>query len=164
MMPFAGGDNMAEVAFKGVKRLLDPTDWIERQIHNLESVGEANYRVGISSPKHDPIKRGIEAEDRYANEMRKVIAEKRRQKALGFVTVDEWFNYASIIGAPRLVPGVTQRRKEVEKFVNGWHPILLAHVKELDALPTATLEQRIDKMVKNVRGLVANKMKWRGRA
>ena len=155
---------MAEVGFKGVKRLLDPADWIERQIHNLESVGETNYRVGIASPKKDPIKAGIAAEDRYANEMRKVIAEKRRQKALGFVTVDEWFNYASIIGAPRLVPGVTQRRKEVEKFVNGWHPILLAHVKELDALPTATLEQRIDKMVKNVRGLVANKMKWRGRA
>jgi len=152
---------MAEVAFKGVKRLLSPEDWIARQIGNLEAVGRTNYVVGISAPKKNPIEAGIAAEPRYADAMRKVIAEKRRAEALKFVTMEDWFKYASELGAERLVPGVTVRRAKVERFVTGWHPLLLAHVQELDKMPVTTLEERINKMVNNVRGLVALKGKWR---
>jgi len=154
---------LAEVGFKGVSRLLPPDQWVERQINNLQKVGRANYIVGISAPKKDTIKEGIKAEGKYANELSAAIAEKRRAKALETVSLEDWFHYASVLGADRLVPGVTQRRAKVEKFVNGWQPMLLEHVKKLDEMGVDTLEDRIRKMEANVRGLVALKGKWRRR-
>jgi len=153
----------AEVPARAVvTRLLSPEKWIDRQIGNLKAVGEANYGVGISFPKKDPIAEGIAAEARYAEEVKKAIGEERRKKALEATNIDEWFGYAKDIGKPRLVEGVTKREKEVKDFVGPWQPILLDHVAKMDALPKVTLKERIDKAVANIEGLVALKGKWRG--
>ena len=153
---------MAAPAFKGVTRLLPPEEWVSREIENLRKVGRPNYEVGIASPKKDTIKAGIDAEPRYEDEMRKVIAEKRRAAGLKVVSLEEWFTYAKDIGAPRLVDGVVKRKAKVERFVFKWRDILLAHVKKLDEMPITTLEDRIAKMEANVRGLVSLKGKWKG--
>jgi len=50
-----------------VTRILSPDEWKKRQINNLKAVGEANYRVGISHPRKDPIEAGIKAEEKWAN-------------------------------------------------------------------------------------------------
>jgi len=153
---------MAEVPARAtVTRLLKPEDWIERQIGNLKAVGEKNYGIGISFPKKDPIAAGIDAEDRYAAEVKKAIDERRRAKALEATNIDEWFGYAKEIGMPRLVEGVTKREKEVKDFVDPWQPMLASHLVEIDKLPVVTLKERIDKAVKNIEGLAALKGKWR---
>jgi len=145
-----------------IKRLLPPEEWIGRQIGNLEAVGEANYRVGIKRPKKHTIEEGIRAEAKYAEALKKAIAEERRAAALKTVTLDEWYGYAEEIGAPRLVEGVTKRRKEVEDFVGKWQPILLEHVKKIDVMPEVTDPERERRMIENLRGLKALKGKWRG--
>jgi len=153
---------MAEVpATVSVIRILPPEKWVQRQITNLERVGRANYLTGISVPKRHTINRGIQAEPRFVDTMQKVLAEGRRAAGLKIVTLEEWFGYARDIGADRLVPGVTKRRAKVERFVGAWNPIILDHAKKLDELPIVTLEDRINKMVTNVRGLVALKGKWK---
>lgn len=149
---------MAERAV--VTRLLPPPQWIDRQIGTLKAVGEANYAVGISAPKKDPIAAGIAAEDRYAAETKLAIEQGRRAKKLGKVTMDEWFGYAMSIGKPRLVEGVTKREKEVKDFVTAWQPILLDHLGKIDPMPVVTLRNRIDKAVANSEGLAALKGKW----
>jgi len=149
---------MAEKAV--VQRLLPPDKWIERQIGNLRAVGEANYKIGISFPKKDPITEGIAAEDVYAAKVKEAIEAKRRAAKLATTNIDEWFGYAMNIGAGRLVEGVEKREKEVHDFVDPWQPMLLRHVTEIDKLPKVTLRQRIDKAVKNIEGLVALKGKW----
>ena len=145
------------------KRILSPDEWRQRQINNLKAVGEANYRQGIASPKKDPIEAGIAAEDKYANAMRKVIEERRRAEALKFTNIDEWYAYASNLGAPRLVEGVSKREKEVADFLAGWVPLLQEHLQKIDAMPQATDQDREQRMLANLRGLKALKGKWRGR-
>jgi len=143
-----------------VKRILDPETWKKRQLDTLKAVGEANYGVGISMPKADPIKKGIEKEDKFASAMKKAIEEKRRAEALKFTNIEEWFGYSRAF-KDRLVPGVTLREKEVDDFVTPWNPILKDHLAKIDVMKDVTDREREEKMLANLRGLKAIKGKWR---
>ncbi|MCD6369840.1 MAG: hypothetical protein J7L38_08645 [Thermoproteales archaeon] len=144
-----------------IKRLLPPDEWKKRQLGNLKAVGETNYKVGIAHPRKDPIAAAIAAEERYAEVMKKVIEEKRRKKGLEAVKTDEWYGYSETIGAPRLVDGVIKREAKVDRFINTWHPLLAAHVAEIDKMPDVTDRDREERMLANVRGLRALHGKWK---
>ena len=75
--------------------------------------------------------------------------------------MDEWYAFAAVLGAPRLVDGVVKRIKKVNDFVVNWRPLLESHVSELDKMSTETDKEREDKMLANLRGLKALKGKWR---
>jgi hypothetical protein len=142
-----------------VQRVLSPEAWIQRQIGNLKSVGETNYRIGIAFPKADPIAKGIAAEDVWAAQVKAAADARRRAARLAKTNMDEWYAYSQAF-AGRLVEGVATREKEVHDFVKPWHPLLLSHLAEIDKLPTTTLANRIQKAVKNIEGLAALKGKW----
>ena len=146
-----------------VTRILPPDEWKKRQINNLRAVGEENYKVGINRPKKDPIQAGIEAEEKWAARVKEAIEEKRRQKALQTVSMEEWFNFAANIGAPRLVEGVTKREVKIDRFVRAWQPILQDHVQKIDSMPAVTDKDMEERMLANLRGLKALKGAWRGR-
>jgi len=145
-----------------VTPLISPEDWVKIQLGNLTAVGEANYRKKIAIPRADPILRGIETETKYAEAVKKAIEEKRRKKALEATNIEEWYKYASEIGAGRLVEGVTKRENEVRKFVQPWQPILLEHITKVRELPEVTDKEREERMLQNLRGLKALKGNWRG--
>lgn len=145
-----------------ITRLLPPKDWTEKQLGTLKAVGRRNYEKRIDIPKKSPIAAGIKAEDRYADEMRKVLEEGRRKRGLQATSDDEWHSYAKNIGAARLVEGVTKRKPEVDKFTSKWQPMLEDHLSKIDPMSTATFEERIDKAVSNMRGLKELKGKWKG--
>ena len=145
------------------KRLLSPEEWRNRQLGTLKAVGETNYKSGIASPKKDPITAGIAAEDVYAEAVKKAIEEQRRKKALEATNIDEWYAYAAVLGAPRIVEGVVKREKEVADFINAWQPLLADHLAKIDAMPAVTDHDREERMLANLRGLKALKGKWRGR-
>jgi len=144
-----------------IQRILPPDKWVERQLGNLRAVGETNYKVGIASPKKNPIEEAIKKEDLWAARIKKAIEEKRRAKALSVVSVDEWYGYANEIGAPRLVEGVTKRKPKVERFVKAWQPMLLDHVSKIDAMPAVTDKDMEERMLANLRGLKALHGKWK---
>jgi len=150
---------MAEVR---TVRVLPPDEWRKRQIGNLKAVGQKNYAQGISMPKKDPIAAAIAAEDKWAARIRAAIDEKRRAKALQTVSMQDWYKYASEIGANRLVEGVTKREAKVQKFVSSWTPILQDHLSKIDALPAVTDADMETRVLENLRGLKALKGKWRG--
>jgi hypothetical protein len=138
-----------------ITRIPSPEDWRAKQIGNIKAVGETNYRAKIVKPKKDPIAAGIDAEPKYANEMRRVIETKAREAGLRATNADEWLSYATEIGAPRLVDGVVKREPKVAKFLGKWQPLLKSHVDKLDTMANATLADRKSKMLANVDGLVA---------
>ena len=140
-----------------VKRLLSPEEWKNRQIKNLESVGEASYKVGIASPKADPIAEGIKAQGRYEEQMKKDEVLARRKAKLEKTSMAEWYKYASEIGAGRLVDGVKKREAKVGDFIRAWQPILLTHVGKIDAMPDVSDREREERMLENLRGLKALK-------
>ena len=146
-----------------VTRILPPDEWRKRQINTLKSVGQTNYTQGIERPKKDPIEAGIAAEEKWAARIKEAIDQQRRKKALQATNMQEWYNYASSIGAGRLVEGVTKREAKVDRFVRAWQPVLQAHVEKIDTLPAVTDSDMENRMLENLRGLKALKGAWRGR-
>ena len=142
-----------------VKRVLSPEDWKKRQLDTLRSVGRANYVEGIKSPKADPIARGIATEGKYAEETRKAIDAGRRKAALEKTSMNEWYQYASTLGADKLVDGVTKREAKVSKFITSFQPMLTSHLATVDALADVTDSDRENRMLTKLRGLKALKGK-----
>jgi len=136
-----------------VKRLLDPKDWVEKQISTLRAVGRENYLTGIKFPKKDPIEAGIAAQKKYEEQMKKEEVLKRREEALKATNMDEWAAMAEILGADKLVDGVEKRRYKVERFVEKYQPALKAHLDVIDAMPDVTDADREKRMIENLRGL-----------
>ena len=142
-----------------VKRILSPTEWVDRQIKNLEAVGESSYKTGIASPKRDPIEAGKAAQDRYEAQMKKDDVLKRRLTALEKTSMAEWYKYSSELGAGRLVDGVKKRKPKVTSFVTSFHPLLTDHLSKIDGLADVTDSDRETRMLENLRGLKALKGK-----
>jgi hypothetical protein len=136
-----------------IVRILPPDEWKKRQINTLQSVGQTNYSQGISMPKKDPIQAGIEAEDLYAARIRNAIDKRLRALGLSATNVQEWYKYASQLGANKLVDGVVKREAKVGDFVGKWVPILSDHVSKLDAMKVTTDAEAEQKMLANLRGL-----------
>ena len=140
-----------------VQRLPTPEQWVTKQMRTLASVGEANYREGITRPKKDPIKAGIEAQARYETEMRKPEVLKRREENLKRTNMDEWAVLAEGLGAGRLVQGVEARKFKVERAVSARHRVASELVRKIDAMPDVTDADRERRMVENLRILKASK-------
>lgn len=138
-----------------VTRILSPTDWKERQINTLKQVGEANYAVGITKPRKDPIAAGIAAEGKFNNAMKKALDSRARAHGLEGTTMQEWGAYTENIGRGRLVEGVTKREAKITGFLQTYQPLLADHVGKLDALPVDTDGDREQKVLANLRGLKA---------
>lgn len=136
-----------------ITRVLDPVDWVEKQIKTMEAVGRDNYLRGIKHPKKDPIKAGIEAQPKYEAKMKdpKVLA--RRKTQLQKTNMDEWAVMAETLGADKLVDGVVKRKYKVERFVAKFQPLLKAHLAKIDAMPDVTAADREARMLENKRGL-----------
>lgn len=140
-----------------VQRVLSPTDWKDKQINTLKSVGRRNYLVGIGYPKRSPIGAGKSdwAEDKFNAAMMLALDGKLRQKGVAKSSDEEWFRYSKDIGADALVGGVTKREAKVLDFITAWQPKLVSHLADVDAMGVATLEERIEKAAENIRGLAA---------
>jgi hypothetical protein len=140
-----------------VQRLPTPQQWKDKQLGNLQAVGETNYRVGITHPKKDPIQAGIDSQGAYETAMRdpKVLA--RRVTGLSKTNMSEWASNAENIGASRLVAGVMARVAKVERSITGNHGKMTQHLARIDAMPNATPADRERRMTENLRGLRAFK-------
>jgi len=138
-----------------VQRIIDPKNWVDRQITTLKAVGEDNYAKGISMPKKDPIAAGIAAEGKYKDKMKKVLEDGSRAKGLEKTDMSEWYNYSQTIGKGRIVEGVVLREAKVNDFVTKFQPLLTDHVAKVDALKDVSDKDREDRMLENLRGLRA---------
>ena len=136
-----------------VKRLLDPTEWVDKAVRGMEATGRANYEAGIRSPKKDPIKAGIDAQGKYENEMKKPEVLKRREDGLRATSMEEWASMAETVGAENLVRGYTSRRPKLERRIGKLQPLLASHLTKIDALPNVTDADREKRMIENLRGL-----------
>ena len=136
-----------------ITRVLDPTEWVEKQIATITAVGRENYLRGVKHPKKDPIKAGIDAQPKYEAKMKdpKVLA--RRAEQLAKTNMEEWAVMAETLGADKLVDGVIKRRHKIERFVAKYQPLLKAHLAKIDAMPDVTESDRENRMLENKRGL-----------
>ena len=140
-----------------VQRLPTAQQVVDKQIRNLQAVGETNYREGITRPKRSPIAAGIAAQPAYETAMRNPAVLARRAEALRKTNDEEWASRSERIGAPRLVSGVTDRIAKVERAVGSYHGRLSAHLQRIDQMPAITDSDRERRMVENLKGLRAMK-------
>jgi hypothetical protein len=136
-----------------VTRVLDPKDWVDKQIDTMTAVGRENYLRGIKHPKKDPIKAGIAAQGKYEAKMKDPNVLARRKTQLQKTNIDEWVAMAETLGADKIVDGVVKRRFKIERWVAKYQPLLKTHLAAIDAMPDVTEADREAKMLANKRGL-----------
>lgn len=136
-----------------ITRVLDPVDWVSKQIDTMTAVGRENYLRGVKHPKADPIKAGIAAQPKYEAKMKdpKVLA--RRKTQLMKTNMEEWAHMAETLGADKIVDGVVKRRFKIERWVAKYQPLLKGHLATIDAMPDVTEADREARMLANKRGL-----------
>lgn len=148
---------MSEPTSMTITRVLSPSDWVKKQIDTLKSVGLSNYRLGIAHPKKSPIEAGSsdQSEAKFRAQMQIALDKKSRQKGVASSSDAIWFAMSKDLGAENLVKGVVKREAKVRKFVDTWQPQLVSHLATIDAMPVESLEDRLNKMTENARGLAA---------
>jgi hypothetical protein len=147
------------MAVEAIERVRRPEAYRDKLIKNVTAVGAANYLEGIKHPKKDPILAGIAAEPKYKDQTTKALQNETRKKHLEFSSKELW-NEVAEKRANALPEGVQIRAAKVDRFWNGWQPILSEHVTKLDTMPVGTFQDRKNKMLSNVDGLVAKKGSW----
>ncbi len=125
-----------------IQRLPAPADVVKKQLTTLQAVGQTNYVFGVQHPNKDPIQAGVQAEQKWANQMQQAIINGTRAKHLALVSPQEWETNSETIGAPNLVPGVMKRQAKVTTFWNAWMPILQNILGTIDQMPTGTASER----------------------
>lgn len=142
-----------------VQRLPDPDQWVDKQLRNIQAVGQQNYAEGVLRPRKNPIEAGIAAQPAYEHAMRDPEVLRRRVLGLQRTSMNEWATRSVEIGAGRLVEGVMARQDKIRDRVRSYHALLSQHLQRIDAMPSTTDADRIRRMVANVEGLKAMKGK-----
>lgn len=133
-------------------RIPTAADWAEKQITRTQAAGDA-WQKGMNAPKKDPVAAAIAAKDKYNNSMQKVIQEDRFAKGLMQVDSQSIADSVNALGPQVFTNGVAARAPKIRRKVAMVREKLTVHVDTMDALPTATPEQREAKMIANLRGM-----------
>jgi len=95
------------------------------------------YKEGVSKADWKTAAASDAAEANFANAMSKVIAEKRRQKAIQAVSNEYWQSQAINLGAAIIADRI---RAALDKWLEKWGPIYDKVVAVVKALPPRTLD------------------------
>ena len=116
----------------------------------------------VTNPSRNPIAAAIAAEEKWKNGMQEAIAKGRWKKGMQNADVDMMMETLKAQGTGAYINGVQVRREKMKKKIVKLQALVSAHVTAMDSLPDATPQQRRDKMLKNLDGMLAVGDKMKG--
>jgi len=102
------------------------------------------------APRKDPLEEAKKANASWKNGVQEAVREDRFVKGLNAVDEAEMIRTIEATGAAGYAAGVAKREGKITKAFDALSPLLAAAVKQLDAMPRDTKEQRRAKVLKNL--------------
>jgi hypothetical protein len=128
---------------------LNAADIANKQIRRaIQAVSD--YEAGVKNPDRDPIAAAIKSDARRKNELAKAEAEGRWLKAMQSKTLQDWQGPTLAKGVQRYQQGVETSGPHTGAFWQEHAPKLEAIKSTISAMPNATEQDRIARMVKNL--------------
>jgi len=129
---------------------------------NLSAVGQKNYKDAIPEVAVNPMEEAAKNFEKMKDKLKAFLDSGLWPQIMKSIPKDVWSKITQEIGPTHLADGVRVKGFKYDNFVDGWVPLLEAHLKELNTkIPPVTEADRISRMTENRAGLIKLKGKWR---
>lgn len=137
---------------------LTPQEIADKQIRRA-SAAVGDFKKGVQGVDVSPTEKAAQNADGYVAGIQDAVESGRWQARLRAVSKQAWIEATAGKGADRYASGIAAARPKIEAFQAAYGPIRDRIAATVNAMPSQTLEQRLEKMMANARGLAANKYK-----
>ncbi|MGH7744670.1 MAG: hypothetical protein ACREQ5_07630 [Candidatus Dormibacteria bacterium] len=126
----------------------NPADATKKWVQNI---GQATDRItrGVQAVSVAP---GQKAAAQSAKWLQRVTASQDKWRTrVASVSLSDWQNAMINVGIPRVAQGAQAKQAKMQDFMTSFLPYLATGVARIDAMPSVTLEDSINKAVAMIR-------------
>jgi len=129
-------------------RIPDAEDWVAYYKERAVAARD-HWKKKTLHPSADPIKEGAsdDAEAAFKNKMEQVLKDKARQATLKKMKFEDFGRAVELTDPTDYSKAVERKVDKMQKGIDAQHALRLYAVTKLDAMPTATKEQRDKKLL-----------------
>lgn len=125
-----------------------PTDATAKWVTNLSGSTE-RIKAGVARVTQAP---GQKAAAQSQKWLQRVTASQQKwQQRVGSVSLQDWQSAMVDVGVPRVAQGAQQKQNKYTAFANEFFPYLSQGVARIDAMPSTTLEDNINRAIAMIR-------------
>ncbi len=142
-------------------RVAPPDEWVDNQINGATNNAE-KWLKHASNPSKNPLVEAAKKSDKWKNSVQEAINKDKFRKGVQGANADLMIDTIVAGGTGAYTAGIQKRRAKITAKINKLQPLVAAHAQAMDLLPTDTLAQRKEKVLKNLDGMIAIGDKMRG--
>lgn len=117
----------------------------------VTNIGQATERItaGVRAVQTAPGQAAAAAHQKWLTRVQE-SADKWRQR-VGSVSLQDWQDSMVNVGIPRIAQGAQAKQGKMEGFMTEFLPFLTQGVQKIEAMPSVTLEDNINRAVQMIR-------------
>lgn len=108
------------------------------------------YRDGVNAVTVNPAELAAAQEDKWFTRLQDAYNNQRFSKGLATVSLQDWKTAVNDLGVQRYTQSADKAGANYLKFANVFYPFLETVQAEIAGMPNNTLQDSIDRMIKNV--------------
>jgi hypothetical protein len=116
--------------------------WARNLGNSVDSI-----RAGVQALQTSPTESAAAQQDRYLNGVQNAVSSGKWVRGLRRVSLADWQQAMVTKGLNRVSSGATAAIPKMTAFQNQWQPFLQANAAKVRAMPKATLQDRLNRMV-----------------
>jgi len=130
-------------------RIISPEEWVDDWKTGVEAKAR-KWKQRAMRPKKDPIKAGIDAEEKYADKVKRAAELGLRAKALAKWTFEDWGKTIELTPEGDYSAGATKKAYKMRRKIDAMYDARVYAAQKLDLMPTATDADRDRKVTANL--------------
>ena len=136
-------------------------DMATKMVANATNAAE-NWLKGVMAPRKSAVGEAKAANAKYKTRMTESIADDRWVKGINAIDENQMYAIIQAGGSGVFSSGIQRRQAKIQAKLEKMRPLMLALAGTLDAMPTATDQQREAKMIAARRGMIEVGKRLRG--
>lgn len=112
----------------------------------------AKIQAGIEAVTESPTAKAAQSLDKYLNNVQAAVASGKMARKLNAVSLQDW-KQRTIAKVSRIGSGAQASKDKMTRFLSQWLPFVAQVRQQIRAMPNATPQDRIARMVANAEAL-----------
>jgi len=134
-------------------RIPEAATMADKMVQNAQANAQ-RWLDNVLKPRKDPITGAKNANAKYKARVTEALQEDRWLKGINSIDENEMYETVRALGATHFSTGIAARKGKITKKLEKMRPLVLALTNTLDAMDTATDQQREAKMIAARRGMI----------
>lgn len=138
--------------------MVNPSEFVKKWAQRSGSATDAYIR-GVQSTTESPMEKAASRVDKYVSGVQEAASTGRYADGLRKVSLTEWKDKATKLGAARIAAGVKEAEPRMLAFAQQFLPFQEQVTQAVRAMDDSSLESRIQRMIAQVRGTAEFRMR-----